>query len=262
MLKQLEAAAESKLHGRAVVQLVAVLGVIRVLRTMAQRPECLGQHLELIDKDDEWLLFRDAVLFMLWGSKATTYQAIAERDGDFPELSHAIGLLAWLAWDLGVDIEATSKQATQRARQDREMSETREELEDSEQDRWFETQLFALLAPKLAGDSEALDILKEAAARTPKRRVDVDLWFQRHVRLVDSIARCIDSAENRSTSNRTAQPGQLVRLGDKCDPQVRLIYKVAEGSGGTTVYVYDFDKQQDVGKRLFLASKVACMKWM
>jgi hypothetical protein len=91
---------------RAIAPLAAVLGVVRSLRIVEQRLEWRRRKLELIVKDDEWKLFEAAVLAVSWGKDALIQRAVAEAEGEwFEELSIVLGLLAWLAWEIEVDVE-------------------------------------------------------------------------------------------------------------------------------------------------------------
>ena len=95
---QLELAAAPDRARRGIVQLAAVLGVIRTLRSVEQRPEWKRMRHELVDRQDEWSLHQSAALAVAWGTEALAPRAIEEAGGEcFAELSMVVGLLAWLA---------------------------------------------------------------------------------------------------------------------------------------------------------------------
>lgn len=128
---QFEFAAAPDRARRGVVQL-AVLGVIRTLRFVEQRPEWKRMHHELVGREDEWNLLQSAVLAVGWGPDALAPRAITEAGGDgFAELSMVVGLLAWLAWDVETDISVASERGG---------------LEGLEDEQWYAVRLLAHLA--------------------------------------------------------------------------------------------------------------------
>ena len=100
MQGQLELAAEPDHARRGVVQLAAVLGVVRTLRLIEQRPEWRRRQLRLVETDVQRQLFESAVLALAWGASGLAPRAVDEAGGEmFDELSMVVGLLSWLAWD-------------------------------------------------------------------------------------------------------------------------------------------------------------------
>jgi len=107
---QFELAAAPDRARRGIVQLAAVLGVIRTLRFVEQRPEWKRMHHELVDRTDEWNLLQSATIAVAWGADALAPRAVAEAGSEgFAELSMVVGLLAWLAWDVETDIGVASQ---------------------------------------------------------------------------------------------------------------------------------------------------------
>ncbi len=145
---QFELAVVPDLARRGVVQLAAVLGVIRTLRFVEQRPEWKRMHHELVDREDEWNLLQSAALAIGWGPDALAPRAITEAGGDgFAELSMVVGLLAWLAWDVETDITVASRRGG---------------LEGLEDEQWYAIQLLAALSPWLVDDEEAWNSWRRA----------------------------------------------------------------------------------------------------
>ena len=92
---------------RAVVQLAAVLSVVHTLRIAEQRIEWRSKYLKLVDLDHERRLFEVGGLALTWGSSSLGPRALKECDGEpFQELSLAVGLLGWLAWETELDVRA------------------------------------------------------------------------------------------------------------------------------------------------------------
>jgi len=246
MEKQFIQAAASNQARRGIVQLAAVLGVIRTLRIVEQRSEWRRAHLALVDSNEERRLFESAVLATVWGNDALAHRALAESDGEwFDELSMVTGLLAWLAWDVGVDIEDVSR--TPRP----------EEVGDEV---WYSIQLLAALGPWLLDDATAGTTLKESITRTPRMRVNGDIWLHN----LESRSRCV--AQVTATPECHGQAGRLPRLGDlvvlssRESHRVRVALKVETGSQGWKVII--FDPQKKDGKGVFLVSHVATLPWM
>ncbi|KAF5033246.1 hypothetical protein DSECCO2_608730 [anaerobic digester metagenome] len=247
MEKQFIQAAASHQARRGIVQLAAVLGVIRTLRIVEQRPEWRRAHLALVDSNEERRLFKSAVLAIVWGNDALAHRALAETDGEwFDELSMVTGLLAWLAWDVGVDIEDVSKTVRPK------------EVEDEV---WYSIQLLAALGPWLTDDVTAGTTLKESIARTPRVHVDGDKWL----RNLESRLRCV--AQVTADPERHGQAGRLPRLGDlvvlssRESHRVRVAFKVVTEGQTRKVIIFDFDATGKISKRVFLVTHVSTLPW-
>lgn len=245
MQGQLERAVEPERARRGVVQLAAVLGVVRTLRMIEQRPEWRRKQLRLVEADIQRQLFESAVLAVAWGSSGLAPRAVEEAGGEmFDELSMVVGLLSWLAWDLAIDVGAALERDGHRG--------VDEEL-------WPSAQLFALLAPWLATDAVAIAILEETVPRTPRYKVDGDGWFLVHLTLAERIAELVRAPVGGESLGRRVRPGDLVVLSERFDPRVRVVLDVVATSGDAKVLFYDADA--DDGHRAFLASKVAAFAW-
>jgi hypothetical protein len=240
---QLKLARDPDRARRAIVQLAAVLGVVRALRLVGQRPEWHRSKLALVDTDDECRLFEAAVLAVAWGDDALAPRAVAEAGEDgFDELSMVTGLLAWLAWDVGIDADEASKRAG---------------LQGVEDEGWYRVQLLAALSPLLADDDVAATALAESVTRTPRYRVDPDKWLLIHSALADDFARVAADPDHHGEMERRPRPGDLVVLNSPESPRVRMILDVRAGSNGEKVVF--FDPGEEAGERSFLASRVATL---
>lgn len=244
MAGQLELASASENSSRGIVQLAAVLGVIRTLRVIEQRPEWKRAREELVDRNDEWNLFQEAVIAIAWGADAMVTRAVAEANGEsFVELSMVIGLLAWLAWDVGTDISTASQ---------------RMEFGDSKEGDWYAVQLLAALGPWLAVDDLAQDTLRESLLRTPRPHADAERWLCRHLDALEALAIVGSSVEKHGEHGRVAQAGDLVILRSGEAPRVRIILDVVGELDGK-VLIFDPDTKD--GVRCFLTSKVTTLPW-
>jgi hypothetical protein len=228
-----------------VVQLAAVLGVVRTLRLIEQRPEWRRKQLRLVEPDVQWQLFESGVLALVWGSSGLAPRAVEEAGHEmFDELSMVVGLLSWLAWDLEIDVEVAAQRGGHRG---------------VDEGLWSSAQLFALLAPWLASDVDAISILEETVPRTPRYRVDGDGWFLVHLTLAERVAQLVHNPAGGEPLGRRVRPGDLVVLSERFDPRVRVVLDVVATEGDSKVIFYDADA--DGGQRAFLASKVAPFAW-
>ena len=243
---QLELARASANARRCIVQLAAVLGVVRTLRIIEQRPEWKRVRQQLVDRADEWDLFQEAVIAIAWGADAMATRAVTEADGEgFAELSMVIGMLAWLAWDVETDIPVVSRHVG---------------LDECDEDRWYSVQLLASLAPWLIEDSTAQAILKDGVMRTPRLRVDGDLWLRRHIDVLEAFELILASADEVGELGRNVESGDLVVLSDGEIPRVRIVLGVA--GGGIDGKIAIFDPGGKDGIRQFMASRVATLPWL
>lgn len=107
MVAQMEKAASEKSTDPAVLlQLVAVIALLREIRLIERLPKWRVAHEQLVSKDsEEELLF--GTLTYLFGRRYQLYQAILDSLGDerFDELARLKGLLIWLSWDCDVAID-------------------------------------------------------------------------------------------------------------------------------------------------------------
>ncbi|HWA72805.1 MAG TPA: phospholipase D family protein [Polyangiaceae bacterium] len=245
MEAQFELAAEPGRARRGIVQLAAVLGVVRTLRFAEQRPEWKRKQHELVDRDDEWDLLQSAAQAVAWGPNALAARAIAEADDEgFAELSMVVGLLAWLAWDVRTDIAVASQRGGQ------------EGLDDEQ---WHALQHLAALAPWLIEDASALSILEDSVMRTPRFRVDAERWLAVHRSALESFATVLATANARAMTGRKVRPGDLAVLHSAESPRVRVVLRTSEGGEGAKIVVLAPDDEN--GERTFLASRVATLAW-
>ncbi|MBN1609946.1 MAG: hypothetical protein JW940_25185 [Polyangiaceae bacterium] len=245
MKGQFELATAPDRARRGIVQLAAVLGVVRTLRLVGQRPEWRRTQLALVDPDDEWRLFEAAVLAVVWGADALAPRAIADAGGEwFDELSMVTGLLAWLAWDVEIDADEASKRAG---------------LQGVEDESWYSVQLLATLGPWLAGDESAATALEESVTRTPRHRVDADRWLRIHIALANAYTQVAAAPDQHGQTGRHPQPGDLVVLSERESPRVRVVLDVRPGSDERKVVFFDPGATNE--ERAFLVSRVRTLPW-
>lgn len=247
MIKQLEHARSASAR-RAIVQLAAVLSVIHTLRNMEQRVEWCSKHLVLVDSDHEWEIFEKGSLALTWGAQALVPRALQEGDREpFKEISLAIGLLGWLAWEVQVDVKAAVERKTPL---------------DPEQhdDPWYPIQILAAAAPVLAADEEAREHFFNAVNRTPRRGHDVKSWLATHISFAERLEKIVTSPDRVRKADRAPQRGDLVILRAALAPRVRVVLTVAPSGDTTKITVLD-DENEDCERHILAThvNYVACM---
>jgi len=241
MARQLDRARSAKAR-QAVVQLAAVLSVVHALRLMEQRIEWRSRHLKLVDLKHEEQLLETAALAIAWGESALGPRALSEVGGEpFQELSLAIGLLVWLAWDTQVDVRAA-------------VDRTRVIDPEKEQTPWYAVQTFATIAVHLSADEDARETLNTAVTSTPRKGGNASIWLKTHLGIAHRLARVISAPEKLSKPLRPPVPGDLVVLGAALDPRVRIALEVAPSGDSDKITVYDPD--HEMRQRQFLATHV------
>jgi hypothetical protein len=243
---QFELAAAPDRARRGVVQLAAVLGIIRTLRFVEQRPEWKRTRNALVDREDEWNILQMAVIAVAWGAGALAARSIDEAGGGdgFAELSMVVGLLAWLAWDVETDISVAAQRGG---------------LEGLDDEQWYAVQLLAALGPWLVDDATASSILEESVARTPRFRVDGERWIALHRAALETFALVAMTPDEHSQTSRGVKPGDLVVLHAREVPRVRVVLDVQPGGDGGKVVILAPDAPD--GERSFLASRVVTLPW-
>jgi hypothetical protein len=245
MKGQFELAAAPNQARRGIVQLAAVLRVTQTLRIVGQRLEWRRKNLELVDSEDERRLFQAAVLAVAWGNEGLATRAITESGGEvFEELSIAAGLLGWLAWELGLNVEEASKCSG---------------LQGVEDEAWYPAQLLATLSTWIIDDEDAIKIFEESVRRTPRFGIDAERWLSVHCGLLQGFARTARDPDPRARLGRHARPGDLVVLGPQEFPRVRVLLDVRPGSEGTKAVF--FDPATPRRERAFLCSRIRSLPW-
>lgn len=244
MVGQLEAADRDEHPKRCVVQLAAVLNLLLSLRMYERRPEWRRQHLELVPRHEEWELLRDASLALCWGPKGLLSRAMADADGAFDEASMVVGLLAWVAWDVEVDVAVSFREEGQQGVED---------------DSWQDGQYFALLSPWLSTDLHAQALLERGIERTPRPRNAGARWLELHRQLAQVVHETQAAPEGRGEMGRRLRPGDLVILSERSSPRVRVALDVEPQTRDVLVLV--IDPEADDGVKKFSSTRVASLPW-
>jgi hypothetical protein len=222
-----------------------VLSVLRALRIIEQRPEWRRKDARLLDEESLRKLFEAACPALGGDAKALLPIAITENGGEaFDEVSTAVGLMLWLAWESSVDADRAAEQ------------EGRVGVEEG---LWFGVQCLASLASFASGDARVAEVLSESVVRSARRGVDSLGWVQTHLRFVDQVVALERAPIAASLRTPPVRPGNLVVLPQKFVPRVRVAIDVYPGTKDTQVTVVDL--QSETGARKFLIGWLSWMDW-
>ena len=243
MISRLVVSRENGEPHRAVTQLAAVLGVLRALRVIELREEWR--------KSQQRLLHEEALQYFFWktcplvtvGQGAVAPTLLDAFEGEpCEELSIALGLMVWLAWECELDLD---------------IARERNGSAGVEEDQWPRLQCLACLARSCANDSHAIDMTRASVGDTPRRSKDGEAWLLRHLAFLKDVGAIVDDPMGYKRLDRPPQPGDLVYLASKFAPRVRIVVDVHEGKRGYVVTVVD--EEVDSGTRKFLANRVECL---
>jgi hypothetical protein len=209
MCRQLERGSASEKTARtALVQLVAVLSVIRELRRLRHHPLWRYMRGFVSEKKRQKLL--TTAMQSIFGSKVGFISLLVDNDGEEPvELGQARALLAWLAWDLGFQLDGPiAPFAEDKVRRDKTFTYA---------------VLFELL-PKVATYQDEVDLLLDSVRMTKKPTAEAgsraEAWLSRHVSIGEDVATAPEDTFNDRTS---LVAGDLMRLPKSTPPRLRVV---------------------------------------
>jgi len=226
MAKQMEQAARRAEKGPTVlIQLVAVLAIVRELRLVERMPRWASIRESLVNHDDEQLLL-DEVLTHLFGRGFQLYEAIKAALGDerFDELARLKGLLIWLAWDCEVQLD--------------ERFDIREEPEDVRR-RLVDKAALLEFAQMLKGDAVAQEEAANSILQTVKggAAAAASRWIAGYFGWADKLSRiAISTAPPKGKGNAPLVVGDLAVLTTEKSPKLRVVSSVT----GQQVSLIDF----------------------
>jgi len=216
MVKQMAQAVQRAEKGPTVlIQLVAVLAILRELRLVERMPRWASIRESLVNHGDEELLL-DGVLTNLFGRGFQLYQAIAAALGDerFDELARLKGLLIWLAWDCQVQLD--------------ERYDVREEPEDVRL-RLVDKATLLEFAQMLKGDTVAQDEAANSILQTVKggAATAASRWVTGYFGWADRISRtAMPTAGSKAQLNAAIAVGDLAVLTTEKTPKLRVVSAV------------------------------------
>jgi hypothetical protein len=210
------------------VQLVAVLAVLRELRTIEKHDRWRRVRTQLVDSDDERDLL-EHVLCAFFGRGFALYEKLVVALGGerFDEVARLKGLLMWLAWDCGIALD-----------QRYGLAEYREDVDDRV---WSKAALLELVQI-LSGDSISLEEARSSILSVAKAREHQAAT--RWIKECEAWTHQVEKALHRMRSNRVvarspATIGVLAFANAISTPRLRVVSSVSDGS----VALFDFDEE-------------------
>lgn len=218
MGRQMEQAARKRSGSPTVLlQLVAVLALLRELRATERMPRWIRIHESLAATEDlERLL--DEVLAYLFGRKYRLYEAIVTAMGDerYEELARLKGLLIWLAWECRVTL-------------DNRLS-IREDTEDVQSRIYDKAALleFALMlkGDELARSEAAASVLRVSTGGTAAA---ASAWLAKYEKWSDQISSLLEHKTPAPNPADVFSAGDLAVVTTQQPLRLRVVGQVAPG---------------------------------
>ncbi|MCI0663876.1 MAG: hypothetical protein L0220_22700, partial [Acidobacteria bacterium] len=196
MIRQFEMAFEEGTNYlRPILQLAAVLGVINFLRNQAETAAWVPRREGLLPIEAMQNLFNECSWYLYSRQSGFLEEAIVKLGGaDCREISVVRGLLMWLAWESGLDIETVLSG----------------DDDDEIYSRLLGVEQLLHLAPDVLGDDEAVEIARQAIAR-PDLLDKYKGWLARHQSWSEKIVELNRNPENVVALRREPELGDVVR---------------------------------------------------
>ena len=220
MVEQLKlAATDEERNTSAVLQLIAVLALLRELRHLDQTPRWKRTGQLLVAERDRRFLLDEALKYLL-GSFSRLLEKIDHTvAGDTDEGVQLRVLLLWLAWDLGEEL-------TEQISKIWELEKTESRLRANA--------AFLKLIPPIVLDDGARSDLEQSMSRTVRRTPEAvarsQLWLERHWKFGAEWSRGFEADNGLRVGGACYVPPKV--------PEPRIIVGIANG----IVSVFDFDR--------------------
>ena len=243
MLKQLEKAANNTESDPVlpVVQLVAVLALLRELRLLDNKADWIPSGATLFPEKDRETLLLGSVKFLFGVSFHLLENALRELiDEPKDEISRLHGLLLWLARDCGKDLR---------------LKYVLGETPEQKRDRILSQYQLLCLAPATAEDDVAREEAKNSISETtkPVYKADSTDWFQKHIRWGTELSKFTEHFTKLKTAEREPRAGDLVYNHRLDEP----FLMVALGPRGSTTRVVNLERKDFEGA--FLSSSLSVL---
>lgn len=199
MVAQLELAATDKeRRTSAVLQLIAVLALLRELRHLDKAPRWKITGQPLVEEDDRQFLLEESLYYLLC-SRTRLLDTIEQAIGnDTDETVQLRVLMLWLAWDLGHEL-------TDQVVKFLDAEELRAKLGTNA--------MFLSLIPPIAADNTARAELEECISRTirptPEAALRAQKWLARHWSFGFAWANGFDTGNDIHVGGICCVPGHV-----------------------------------------------------
>lgn len=241
MIKQLE-----RERGKAteiavwLVQLLAVLAVLRELRRIGKATRWLKTKDGLVDRESEVQLLR-AVLRAFFGRNFDLYRLAVSSLGDelFDELARLKGLLTWLAWDCDVVLDPRFG-----------ISEDREDIAE----RLWKRAALLELTQILCGDDVARVEARESilSVAVSAKHQAASAWLADLERWSAEVESAVHSMSAGKLGKQPSQIGELAFVTGSKQRRLHIVKSLSSGS----VELFDFgpDSNEVAYKRSYVAT--------
>ena len=202
MVDQLKLAAEKlERSPTAVMQLIAVIALVRELRHLDKTPRWKKSGYLLVEKRDRRYLLDESVRYLLGADHRMLDEVRKLNESETEEGAQLRILLLWLAWDLGDEL-------TDQIGRIWDIQELQSKLRSNA--------VFLKLIPPISQDSPAWQELVDSIARTVPANPDAALaasrWVDRHLRFGTLWSDGFQKTEALKIGGYCFVPGQVEEL--------------------------------------------------
>ncbi|HTQ08785.1 MAG TPA: hypothetical protein VMI31_01815 [Fimbriimonadaceae bacterium] len=175
----------------ALVQLAAVLGVLRWLMSIQSRLPWLPFGDSLVPEDERQALFWWASTVLAPSPRSLALRARGREVVE--EISVVLGLIPWLGWEAGVDVR-----------------QLRQHPDEFEQDEFHWAGRLLLALQLTIDDSHAAEVLREAVTGAKQMGRDGPAWLRFHISLCEAMTLAQVDPQAAPTLKRGVRRGDLV----------------------------------------------------
>jgi len=220
MVDQLKlAATDEERNTSAVLQLIAVLALLRELRHLDQTPRWKRTGQLLVAERDRRFLLDESLKYLL-GSSSRLLEKIDHAVADDTDEGVQLRvLLLWLAWDLGEELTDQISKIW--------------ELEKAESRLRANAAFLKLIPPIVLDDGARSDLeqsISRTVLRTPEAVARSQLWLARHWKFGVEWSRGFEAGNGLRVGGACCAPPKV--------PEPRIILGIANG----IVRIFDFDR--------------------
>ncbi|MCM5570491.1 hypothetical protein M6I34_08220 [Burkholderiaceae bacterium FT117] len=225
MVDQLRlASSDHSRRASSLLQLIAVLALVRELRHLDKTPRWKATGQLLVEEKDRRYLLDESLTYLL-GSSSRMLAELDSGDVDTEEGAQLRVLLVWLAWDLGEEL-------TEQIGRHWDTSEQQAKLRANA--------TFLKLLPPIAEDAAARAELEQSISRTVRQTPEASLraskWLQSHLQYGAAWARGVCSDDVLQVGGYCRVPGVV--------EEPRIVLAVTEGM----VDFWDYDKKRSFSR--------------
>jgi len=212
------AAAQKSADPAVLLQLTAVVALLREMRMVEKLPKWREAHERLVSSEcEEELLFE--VLTYLFGRRYRLFHAIVAslQDERYEELARLKGLLIWLSWDCDVSLDERYGYAEEPENVERRVTDKAVLLEFAQ----------ILVGDPLAQEEARNSILTSTGTR---EQLGAGRWLLNYLRFSELVEQRLASMHKQDRPRRKVQLGALAILPRAQDARLRVVSEVADSN--------------------------------